>query len=555
MNKPLLDVKGLQVMAGTRTLIDALDLQVHRGELWCVLGPNGCGKTTLLHTLAGLRAPRAGSIVLKGKALADWPVGELARQRGLLPQVQHDAFSATVTDVVMLGRHPHLGRWAWESEHDRRMAHAALQAMDLAALAGHDVVINCAGYVADGAAFIELVDRVVTQAEAALGSGGRLWLFGGAAALDVPGTGIMGADLPGVPAIYQAHQTNFRRVAASTLDWSMMCPGPMVPSANGQARADLRISKDVWPFPRPGYTRWLARIALSLAFKNHAPELIVSYDDVAAVLLDHLPAGGRFSRARVGVALRLIHDDLPLLPLYRRKLNWALASRVQVVSVQRAVPSFEAPLETIFDRFEQAPIAAASIAQVHGATLPDGTDVVVKVQRPNLPPRVGADLRVMGAAARIAERVSAEARLGNLSGIVGDFAETLTQEMDFRLEGLNMDEFNAIFDPQEDKRVCAPRVYWERTRPHVLTMERFIGCRVDDVARMQTLDDPEAELVRGVLAWTETLLRNGMFHGDVHAGNLMYLDDGRIGFLDFGIVGRFDQTTREQSMEIGRAHV
>jgi putative NADH-flavin reductase len=77
-----------------------------------------------------------------------------------------------------------------------------------AAMAGQDVLINCAGYVADGAAFIELVDRVVTQAEAALGPGGRLWLFGGAATLDVPGTGIMGADLPGVPAIYKAHQTN-----------------------------------------------------------------------------------------------------------------------------------------------------------------------------------------------------------------------------------------------------------------------------------------------------------------------------------------------------------
>ena len=145
MNKPLLDVKGLQVMAGTRTLIDALDLQVHRGELWCVLGPNGCGKTTLLHTLAGLRAPRAGSIVLKGKALADWPVGELARQRGLLPQAQHDAFSASVTDVVLLGRHPHLGRWAWESAHDRRVAHAALHAMDLGALADHDVTTLSGG--------------------------------------------------------------------------------------------------------------------------------------------------------------------------------------------------------------------------------------------------------------------------------------------------------------------------------------------------------------------------------------------------------------------------
>jgi putative NADH-flavin reductase len=101
-----------------------------------------------------------------------------------------------------------------------------------AAMTGQDVVINCAGYVADGAAFIELVDRVVTQAEAALGPGGRLWLFGGAAALDVPGTHIMGVDLPGVPAIYKAHQTNFRRVAASRLDWSLMCPGPMVPSSH-----------------------------------------------------------------------------------------------------------------------------------------------------------------------------------------------------------------------------------------------------------------------------------------------------------------------------------
>jgi iron complex transport system ATP-binding protein len=144
-SKPLLEARGVKVTAGERTLIDALDLQVRRGELWCVLGPNGSGKTTLLHTLAGLRAPGAGSIALKGRALADWPLDELARQRGLLPQAQHDAFSAAVTDVVLLGRHPHLGRWAWESEHDRRLAHAALQAMDLTALADHDVTTLSGG--------------------------------------------------------------------------------------------------------------------------------------------------------------------------------------------------------------------------------------------------------------------------------------------------------------------------------------------------------------------------------------------------------------------------
>ena len=172
-----------------------------------------------------------------------------------------------------------------------------------AAMAGQDVVINCAGYVADGPAFIALVDRVVTQAEAALGPGGRLWLFGGAAGLDVPGTDLMGVDLPGVPALYRAHQTNVRRVAATRLDWSMMCPGPMVASADGRARTDLRVSRDVWPFNPPGIARWLPRLALSLAFKQHMPEMVVSYDDVAAVLLDHLAPGGRFSRARVGVAL------------------------------------------------------------------------------------------------------------------------------------------------------------------------------------------------------------------------------------------------------------
>ena len=176
---------------------------------------------------------------------------------------------------------------------------AALQA----AMAGHDAVINCAGYVADGAAFTALVDRVVTAAEGALGPNGRLWLFGGAGALDVPGTDLMGVDLPGVPALYRAHQANARRVAASSLDWSMMCPGPMVASASGEARADLRVFRDVWPFQPPGITRWLPRVALSLAFKQHMPELVVSYDDVAGVLLDHLAPGGRFSRARVGVAL------------------------------------------------------------------------------------------------------------------------------------------------------------------------------------------------------------------------------------------------------------
>ena len=206
------------------------------------------------------------------------------------------------------------------------------------------------------------------------------------------------------------------------------------------------------------------------------------------------------------------------------------------------------PVEQVFQSIEETPLAAASIAQVHGAVLADGREVVIKVQRPGLVKRVAGDVKVMHAWARLVERYSHRMRLANLSGIVDDFISTLSEEMDFRLEGLNMDEFNAILGSDPDNRVVAPHVHWEQTSPRVLTMERFVGWSVDDVERMQSMDDTEGELMVGVLAWLKTLLLGGMFHGDVHAGNLLYLEDGRIGFLDFGIVGRFTPEQRQQSM-------
>jgi len=149
MKPALLETRALGVGvgagAGTRTLLTGLDLQVHAGELWCLMGPNGSGKTTLLQTLAGLRPVRAGSVRLLDRPLAEWRALELARVRGLLPQTLHDAFSAAVLDVVLLGRHPHLGRWSWEDAGDERIARAALEAVDLAALAGHDVTTLSGG--------------------------------------------------------------------------------------------------------------------------------------------------------------------------------------------------------------------------------------------------------------------------------------------------------------------------------------------------------------------------------------------------------------------------
>lgn len=143
--QPLLELRGLGVAIGGRILVRDLSLDVRPGEVWCIVGANGSGKTTFLECVVGLRAPREGSIRLAGKALGAWTPQEAARRRGFLPQGLTYGFSASVMDVVMLGRHPHLGLWEWEGENERRLAVAALAQMDLAGMAERDITTLSGG--------------------------------------------------------------------------------------------------------------------------------------------------------------------------------------------------------------------------------------------------------------------------------------------------------------------------------------------------------------------------------------------------------------------------
>lgn len=145
MSVPLLEVQDLTLHVGERTLVRELSFRLSPGEIWCLLGPNGSGKTTFLHTLVDLRKTQAGLVRLAGKALDAWPLAEAARLRGFLPQTLHDAFSASVLDSVMLGRHPYRMRWQWESEDDRAIAFAALEAVDLAGFEERDVLTLSGG--------------------------------------------------------------------------------------------------------------------------------------------------------------------------------------------------------------------------------------------------------------------------------------------------------------------------------------------------------------------------------------------------------------------------
>ena len=136
---PVLEARGLSLAIAGRTLCSGLDFTVRTGQAWSIVGPNGAGKTTLLRALAGLAAPIAGEVRYSGARLATLSPRQRARLRGVLPQDSLDAFPATVLETVLVGRHPHLARFAWEDAHDIGIAREALAQFGLAALAGRDV--------------------------------------------------------------------------------------------------------------------------------------------------------------------------------------------------------------------------------------------------------------------------------------------------------------------------------------------------------------------------------------------------------------------------------
>jgi iron complex transport system ATP-binding protein len=130
---------NLQLRIGERLLVEGLDWQVEPGQCWCVIGRNGAGKSTLLRTLAGLREPDGGTVLLRERSLADWPLLDLARERAFLAQGRSDAFGYRVIETVLTARHPYQDGGYWDSEADYQAAYAALQALDVGDLAERDV--------------------------------------------------------------------------------------------------------------------------------------------------------------------------------------------------------------------------------------------------------------------------------------------------------------------------------------------------------------------------------------------------------------------------------
>lgn len=207
---------------------------------------------------------------------------------------------------------------------------------------------------------------------------------------------------------------------------------------------------------------------------------------------------------------------------------------------------FRGPVDGVFEYVDPTPIASASIAQVHGARLRGSReDVVIKVLKPGIEDTLVADLNFVYVVARILEFLNPELKRTSLVAIVKDIRESMLEEVDFTKEAANIDSFRRYLESMGlTRQATAPKVYQQCSTKRVLTMERLYGVPLTDLDSIRSLvASPESSLVTALNVWFGSLLACESFHADVHAGNLWLLRDGRIGFLDFGIVGRISPNT------------
>ncbi len=203
-----------------------------------------------------------------------------------------------------------------------------------------------------------------------------------------------------------------------------------------------------------------------------------------------------------------------------------------------------APISELFAEFDRVPVAAASIAQVHRALLPDGSEVMVKIQRPNIERIIARDISILRGLAELIEVHMHEMAPYNVRGIVEEFARTINRELDFFMEASNAVQLRKNFEKSDDLYI--PKVYSDVSTKRVLVLEKIEGTRIDDIESLTRKNFDRHDLSqKGAAAFFQMVFRDGFFHADPHPGNIFVLKDGRLAVVDFGIMGRVTEENME----------
>ncbi len=246
---------------------------------------------------------------------------------------------------------------------------------------------------------------------------------------------------------------------------------------------------------------------------------------------------------KLGQMLSVRPDLLP--DSYLRELS-KLQDRVPPVdaeSIKKVIEEeFGRPCEEMFDYFEEEPIASASIGQVHRARLKSGERVVLKVQKPYVEKQVEEDLAILEELVHMAMKTELGQRW-DIQSIFEEFSYTIRNELDYTREGRNCDTFRKNL--MKDEEVYVPKVYWEYTTKRVLCLEEIEGIRLSDKEALEKSGFDLKDIARkGAHMYLKMIFREGFFHADPHPGNFLVMKDGRLGLLDYGMVGAIDSITR-----------
>ncbi|MFK7777889.1 MAG: AarF/ABC1/UbiB kinase family protein [Gimesia sp.] len=291
------------------------------------------------------------------------------------------------------------------------------------------------------------------------------------------------------------------------------------------------------------YLRWGRRL---LFWKRSVPEIKLTRAKRIRLALEEL--GVTFIKFGQVVSTR---PDLVPRDVVRElsKLQECVPSFSSDVAIKIVERELDGSIDTLFASFDHEPLAAGSLGQVHRARLHDGTELVVKIKRPDIDHVIEQDLSLMLELATMIERHFPDAEVFDPVGLVKQFSRTIHRELQFTREARSTDEFYRLF--QDDATLYVPKIYWDMTQGDIITMEYINGCRIDDEDELKNLPISAYEVAaNGARVFMKMTFEFGIFHADPHPGNFRVLPDGSLCLIDYGMIGVLEEERRDLLVDL-----